>query len=166
MPEPTRHDAADAAREREEADRERGSQADGDGGIARRLMVPFAVGVVVGAATVAVSRSSGYVKDTLVPKLEEQDVDGLAARGKQLAEGAKERVVDAGEAAASAAGGLVSKVTGDGGGGPEERKRTARKRRAGAGSLASGPRLSPEEREAARKEREARRAERRQHVAA
>ena len=130
----------------------------------RRLVLPLAVAGATGAAVFARRRSNG------------ENGDRLVARVKQVASGALEkvqeiaRVKDAGTAAASKVGKAVK--TGEGSG---ERDGAADAgsggREAGAGDAPSRkrrelPARDPRELEAARRERQARREERRKRAEA
>src|SRR5689334_7773956 len=94
----------------EAKDKVAGSNGNGNGTLAKKVLVPAAAGLGSLAATYAASKVSGAVKDRVKPKLEEESSDEAAKIGGKAAEKMKDK-----GGAAGLAGKAVEKMTGGGG---------------------------------------------------
>jgi uncharacterized membrane protein len=87
------------------------SGSNGSGTLTKKVLVPAAAGLGSLAATYAVSKASGAVKDRVKPKLEEEGSEEAAKIGSKAADKMKEK-----GGAAGLAGKAVEKISGGGGG--------------------------------------------------
>src|SRR5215210_1000134 len=88
---------------------------DGNGSLAKKLLIPAAAGMGTLAATYAASKAPGLIRDKVMPRLEKAGGEEVAKVGKQAAS----KLTDQGGVLGAAAG----KVTGQSGGGREKTRR-------------------------------------------
>jgi uncharacterized membrane protein len=91
---------------------------DGNGSLAKKLLIPAAAGVGTLAATYAATKAPGMFKERVMPRLEEKGSDQVAKVGKQAAS----KLTDQGGVLGAVAG-VAGKATGKSGGGREKTRR-------------------------------------------
>jgi uncharacterized membrane protein len=87
----------------------------GDGSLAKRLLIPAAAGVGTLAATYAATKAPGLFKDRVMPRLEERGGEEVAKVGKEAASELSGQ--------GGVLGAVAGKVTGRSGGGREKTRR-------------------------------------------
>jgi uncharacterized membrane protein len=88
---------------------------DGNGSLAKKLLIPAAAGLGTLAATYAATKAPGLVKEKVMPRLEAQGGEEVAKVGRQAAS----KLTDQG----GVLGAVAGKVTGQSGGGGREKTR-------------------------------------------
>ena len=88
---------------------------DGNGSLAKKLLIPAAAGVGTLAATYAASKAPGLLRDKVMPKMEERGGEEVAKVGKEAAS----KLSDQG----GILGAVAGKATGMSGGGREKTRR-------------------------------------------
>jgi uncharacterized membrane protein len=88
---------------------------DGDGSLAKRLLIPAAAGVGTLAATYAATKAPSLIRERVMPRLEEEGGEEVAKVGKEAAS----KLSDQG----GVLGALAGKATGKSGGGGREKTR-------------------------------------------
>jgi uncharacterized membrane protein len=101
-------------------DKVSGSQNGNGGGMGKKILLPAAAGVGTIAAGYAARKAPDFVRDTLLPKLEDHGSDEAAKIGKQ----ALGKATSGQEGIGKLAGGVASKALGGGGG--DKGKKTRR----------------------------------------
>ncbi|MBD0330264.1 MAG: hypothetical protein ICV64_09190 [Thermoleophilia bacterium] len=144
---------ANSAEERTRPEAESAASENGGSRISRKLAIPVVAGAAVAAVTIAVRRGGGRVKDAVASA----DVDELPEKASRALGVAKDRLGDLAGRVPPVADNLRDILPGGG----------EANGRGQSGSDGAAPLYrNAEEREAAQKEREARRAERRQRTRA
>lgn len=92
---------------------------DGNGSMAKRLLIPAAAGIGTLAATYAVSKAPGLVKDKVIPRVEDKGSDEVAKIGKQAAG----KLTDGGGILGTVAGKAMGVAGKSKGGGREKTRR-------------------------------------------
>jgi uncharacterized membrane protein len=88
---------------------------DGNGSLAKKLLIPAAAGVGTLAATYAATKAPGLLKERIMPRVEEQGGEEVAKVGRQAAS----KLSDQG----GVLGAVAGKVSGQSGGGGREKTR-------------------------------------------
>jgi uncharacterized membrane protein len=91
---------------------------DGNGSLAKKLLIPAAAGVGTLAATYAATKAPGMFKERVMPRLEQKGSEEVAKVGKQAAS----KLTDQGGVLGAVAG-VAGKATGKSGGGGREKTR-------------------------------------------